>query len=367
MTTAHPLVEQSTMFSLSLLSKLTDTGLYEYGRQNSVCMFPGRKHGLTKLNLVLRSRRQQVLGCDLRTSCKGGDTQQRRIHLRAVPPSGGLLFERLKRLQESRFERAVLCVNDGILDPHQVATPELLPSSAHLVELQASGIALELHLCLNTITPELATAYVLAGVHTVTFHLESFWLPNGWGKVDFDKLINCMEVVVKSCGRVGLCVYPTAALDEVMVKLKKYGALQLISQITVIMDELVLASKVNRCRYIPITEHKITALKRQLTEFGGIAANIEVVAFGSLNTCNVAYAAAAGADAIVINDIDRYNLIERTKTFEVTQDRMCEEGFMEIGLHGRSDLDVVDAVYVDAFHRVHAAQDIYGYLERQFY
>ena len=40
---------------------------------------------------------------------------------------------------------------------------------------------------------------------------------------------------------------------------------------------------------------------------------------------------------------------------------------MEIGLHGRSDLDVVDAVYVDAFHRVHAAQDIYGYLERQFY
>ena len=139
------------MFSLSLLSKLTDTGLYEYGRQNSVCMFPGRKHGLTKLNLVLRSRRQQVLGCDLRTSCKGGDTQQRRIHLRAVPPSGGLLFERLKRLQESRFERAVLCVNDGILDPHQVATPELLPSSAHLLALQASGIEFELQLCLHII------------------------------------------------------------------------------------------------------------------------------------------------------------------------------------------------------------------------
>ena len=139
------------VFSLSLPSKLTEVGLYEYRRQNSACMFPGRKHGLTKLNLVLRSRRQQVLGCDLRTSCKGGDTQQRQIHLRAVPPSGGLLFERLKRLQESRFERAVLCVNDGILDPHQVATPELLPSSAHLVELQASGIALESHLCLNTI------------------------------------------------------------------------------------------------------------------------------------------------------------------------------------------------------------------------
>ena len=95
--------------------------------------------------------------------------------------------------------------------------------------------------------------------------------------------------------------------------------------------------------------------------------NIEVVAFGSLNTCNVAYAAAGGADAIVISDIDRCNLIERRKTFEVTQDCMCEEGFMEIGLHGRSYLNVVDAVYVDAFHRVHAAHDIYGYLECQFY
>ena len=362
------------VFSLSLPSKLTEVGLYEYRRQNSACMFPGTKHGLTELNFGLyhrrsgmRSRRQQVLVCDLRTSYGGEDTHQRRIHLRAVPPSGGLPFERLKRLQESRFERAVLCAHDGILDPHEVATPELLPNSTHLLALQASGIEFELHLCFNTISPEIATAYVLAGVHTVTLHLESFWLPNGWGNVDFDKLVKCIEAIVRSCGRVGLCVYPTATLEEALVKLKKYGALQLISQITIIMDELVLASKVKHCRYIPITEHKITALKKQLTEFGGVAANIEVVAYASLNTCNVAYAVAAGADALVISDIDRYNLVERRKTFEVTQDCGCEEDFVEIGLHGRSDLNEVDAVYVDAFHRVHAAKDISGYLERQFY
>jgi hypothetical protein len=134
--------------------------------------------------------------------------------------------------------------HDGILDPHEVATPELLPNSTHLLALQASGIEFELHLCFNTISPEIATAYVLAGVHTVTLHLESFWLPNGWGNVDFDKLIKCIEAIVRSCGRVGLCVYPTATLEEALVKLKKYGALQLISQITIIMDELVLASKV---------------------------------------------------------------------------------------------------------------------------
>jgi len=181
---------------------------------------------------------------------------------------GDLVFAGTAELKRARFEGAVICVSDGILDPEFAKTPDLLPRMSGLRVLSRSQLELEMHLCLSQVTPEEAAAYVFAGADIVTLHLESFLMPNVGHSVDHEALLMCLEAVVGAGGRAGIAVYPTMSPNATLTRLGENGSLHLLSHLTVIMGDVALATPDRRWRYIPVMEDKIIDARALLADLG---------------------------------------------------------------------------------------------------
>lgn len=279
---------------------------------------------------------------------------------------GDRLFAETLELKRARFNGAVICVNDGVLDPEAAKTTDLLPKMSGLQMLSRSQLELEVHLCLRQINPNEAVSYVLAGAGIVTLHLESFLMPNGYG-VDYEALVLCLEGIVNAGGRAGVAVYPTMCPNGTLTKLGALGSLHLVSHLTVIMGDIALATPDRRWRYISAMEDKVSYARDTLTFLGLEAEHIKVVALGKFNTTTISRVALATVDAITIADIDGYRFLDEGYAGNDMRYSVQEAGeLIEGKLYGRPDLSVAEAAHNDAVQRAIAARNIIQYLARQW-
>lgn len=295
---------------------------------------------------------------------------QPRIPTASLLPVGNMgdcLFAETLELKRARFNGAVICVNDGVLDPEAAKTTDLLPQMSGLQMLSRSQLELEVHLCLRQVNSDEAASYVLAGADIVTLHLESFLMPNvGYG-VDYEALVLCLEAVVNAGGRAGVAVYPTMCPNGTLTRLGALGSLHLLSHLTVIMGDIALATPDRRWRYIPAMEDKVNYARDTLTFLGLEAEHIKVVALGKFNTTTISRVALAAVDAITIADIDVYRYVDEGYAGNDMRYNVREAGELKEGkLYGRPDLSVAEAAHNDAVHRATAARDIMHYLARQW-
>ena len=280
---------------------------------------------------------------------------------------GDLVFAGTAELKRARFEGAVLCVSDGILDPEFAKTPDLLPRMSGLRVLSRSQLELEMHLCLSQVTPEEAAAYVFAGADIVTLHLESFLMPNVGHSVDHEALLMCLEAVVGAGGRAGIAVYPTMSPNATLTRLGGNGSLHLLSHLTVIMGDVALATPDRRWRYIPVMEDKIIDARALLADLGFEAEHIKVVALGKFNAHTISHAAAAAVDTVTIADLDVYRFVDDGYPGgAMSYDVRGAGEWREVKLYGRPDLSIAEAAHSDAMHRATAARTITRYLARQW-
>ena len=275
------------------------------------------------------------------------------------------LSQSIEALRKAGFDRAVLCIADGVLDQKMLVTPDLLPGAdLQLQELAQLPIKLEAHLFLEKIGPGDLKTYTAAGVHTVTLHIESFWLQGNWGRVDYDCLFECVDAIVDTGSHVGLAVYPTTPVKDVVRDLIESGWLEKISQITVIMGELVLASTRQQWRYVPKMERKVAELQQLLKS--SVNNNLEIVVMGNFNTFTLTLAARLPADSISITDLFKYRFVDDGYVGPGGAYDIKAAGISRSAtLYAPSDLNVLEAVYFDAKRRSFAARNIGNYLERE--
>lgn len=268
----------------------------------------------------------------------------------------------LQSIKKARFDSAVLCVDDGILDSEASVTSSLLPGSWGLSVLPRSPIELEVLLGIERIVPDEAASYVLAGAHTVTLHLESFFNDH---VVDIDALAICLEGIVLAGGVAGIAVYPTTCPKNTLRALAKLGMLHLLSRLTVIMGDAVLASTdFHRWRYIPSMEDKMHGIICTLSEIGDEANHIKTVALGEFNTYTISLAARNEVDEITILDIDKYRFRDDGYVGSTYDLSIAGDPF-EVELYSRPNSSIAEAVHQDAMHRARAARRVTQYLHRQ--
>ena len=271
-------------------------------------------------------------------------------------------------LKLARFNRAVLTVSDGILDPETARTPDLLPGALNLSVLSRSQLDLELHLCLSHITPDQAAAYVLAGANVVTFHLETFVMPNMIYGVDYDALIACMESVCNAGGTAGIAVFPTLSPNAALQILAETCHLELLSHVTILMGDVVLSSTCGGWRYIPAMEDKVRSARDTLGSLGfSQSGHIEIFAYGKFNTVTVAHAALAEVDSITITDLAEYGFFDKGHGVEGMRFDVKESSALRpMELYGRTNASIAATVHHDALHRAVAARNIKRHLARQW-
>ena len=297
---------------------------------------------------------------------------QPQLHTSSLSLSQVTLGDRLAfdttELKLARFKRAVILVSDAILDPETARTPDLLPGTCNLSVLSRSKLELELHLCLSHITPYQAAAYVLAGANVVTFHLESFVMPNMMHGVDYDALIACMEAVCNAGGTAGIAVFPTLSPNAALKILGESGYLELLSHLTIFMGDIALNSSCGSWRYIPAMEDKVRSARETLGSLGfSQSGHVQIVVYGKFNTVTVARAALAEVDSITITDLSDYGFFdERYGIKGMRCDVQEADVLRRMELYGRPNASVAAAVHHDAMHRATAARNIKRHLARQW-